>query len=200
MTQAGFLERLLRDASGGEANVAGVVREALAGFEGGLAAELGQLRAVSQAQAAAVAENTQAVWQNTVVQVSPGQSSALASVGKAAWKVFESGLGLSPLMSGLIQWFGGGKPEEPPPLLTYMPPPTVHFEGEVTHGGGREAYAWELEQYEGKGTAMRAAPQITVQVQAMDSRSFLDHSEEIARAVREAMLNSHALNDVVSEL
>jgi hypothetical protein len=34
----------------------------------------------------------------------------------------------------------------------------------------------------------------------MDSRSFLDHSDDIARAVRDAMLNMHALNDVVSEL
>jgi hypothetical protein len=48
------------------------------------------------------------------------------------------------------------------------------------------------------GTSM--APQITVQVQAMDSRSFLDHSEDIARAVREAMLNSHGINDVITEL
>jgi hypothetical protein len=45
-----------------------------------------------------------------------------------------------------------------------------------------------------------AAPAITINVNAMDSKSFLDHSDEIARAVREAMLNSHALNDVVSEL
>jgi hypothetical protein len=44
------------------------------------------------------------------------------------------------------------------------------------------------------------APQITIQVQAIDSRSFQDHSAEIAQAVREAMLNSHALNDVVNEL
>ena len=44
------------------------------------------------------------------------------------------------------------------------------------------------------------APAVTVQVQAMDSRSFLDHSNEIARAVREAILNSHALGSVVSEL
>jgi hypothetical protein len=43
-------------------------------------------------------------------------------------------------------------------------------------------------------------PAITVNVQAMDSKSFLDHSDDIARAVREAMLNSHSLNDVVSEL
>jgi hypothetical protein len=33
-----------------------------------------------------------------------------------------------------------------------------------------------------------AAAQISVNVQAMDSRSFLDHSDEIARAVRDAML------------
>ena len=45
-----------------------------------------------------------------------------------------------------------------------------------------------------------AAPQITVQVQAMDSRSFLDHSHDIAQAVREAMLNMHALNDVINDL
>jgi hypothetical protein len=34
----------------------------------------------------------------------------------------------------------------------------------------------------------------------MDSRSFMDHSYDIARAVREAMLNMHALNDVISDL
>ncbi len=45
-----------------------------------------------------------------------------------------------------------------------------------------------------------AGPQITIQVQAMDSRSFLDHSHDIAQAVREAMLNLHALNDVVNDL
>jgi hypothetical protein len=34
----------------------------------------------------------------------------------------------------------------------------------------------------------------------MDSRSFADHSDEIARAVREAMLRSHSLNDVIAEI
>ena len=42
--------------------------------------------------------------------------------------------------------------------------------------------------------------QITVQVQAMDSQSFLDHSDDIAQAVRQAMLNMSSLNDVVSNL
>jgi hypothetical protein len=45
-----------------------------------------------------------------------------------------------------------------------------------------------------------AATQVTVNVQAMDSRSFSEHSHEIARAVKEAMLNAHSLNDVIGEL
>ena len=48
--------------------------------------------------------------------------------------------------------------------------------------------------------ATREAANITIQVQAMDSRSFLDHSTEIAQAVREAMLNMHSLNDVVNDI
>jgi gamma-glutamyltranspeptidase len=42
--------------------------------------------------------------------------------------------------------------------------------------------------------------QITVQVQAMDSQSFLDHSDDIAQAVRQAMLQSSVLNDVIREV
>jgi hypothetical protein len=43
-----------------------------------------------------------------------------------------------------------------------------------------------------------AAP-IVIQVQTIDSRSFLDHSNEIASAVRQALLNSHPLGDVLAE-
>jgi hypothetical protein len=45
-----------------------------------------------------------------------------------------------------------------------------------------------------------AAPQITVNVQAMDAQSFMDYSSQIAQAVRGAMLNLSSLNDVVNEL
>jgi len=34
----------------------------------------------------------------------------------------------------------------------------------------------------------------------MDSRSFMDHSSDIAQAVRDAMLNMHSINDVISNL
>jgi len=41
---------------------------------------------------------------------------------------------------------------------------------------------------------------VTVNVQAMDSKSFMDRSQDIAQAVREAMLNMHSINDVVNDL
>jgi hypothetical protein len=44
------------------------------------------------------------------------------------------------------------------------------------------------------------APQVTVQVQTIDSKSFLDHSGDIANAVRHALLNGNSLSDVISEL
>ena len=44
------------------------------------------------------------------------------------------------------------------------------------------------------------SPQVTVNVHAMDSQSFLDRSSDIADAVRHAVLNLHPLNSVLAEL
>ena len=57
---------------------------------------------------------------------------------------------------------------------------------------------WIKRKVERARPVSTAAPsQITVQVQAMDSQSFLDHSSDIALAVRQAMLQSSVLNDVI---
>ena len=71
-------------------------------------------------------------------------------------------------------WGNGNTPE----------PPTMVNTTSDTQGGKRD----------------RGVTQVTVNVQAMDSRSFLDRSGDIAAAVREAMLNMHSINDVVNDL
>jgi hypothetical protein len=48
--------------------------------------------------------------------------------------------------------------------------------------------------------ASSGSPQISVNVQAMDAQSFMSYSGEIAKAVRDAMLNLSSINDVVTEL
>jgi hypothetical protein len=48
--------------------------------------------------------------------------------------------------------------------------------------------------------APSAQPNVTIQIHAFDSRSVLDRADDIARALREAMLNSHSVNDVIGEV
>ena len=114
------------------------------------------------------------------------------------------GLLLSPLISGVLKLFGGGGggESEPSPLLKFALPPAVNLNAGVSRTAPGEVFGVDSAQ----GGLPRAvtqtvaqAPQITVQVQAMDSQSFMDRSGDIARAVRQAMLESSVLNDVVRE-
>lgn len=45
-----------------------------------------------------------------------------------------------------------------------------------------------------------AQPQVVVNVNALDTQSFMDRSADVARAVRDAMLHMHPLNDVIDEV
>ena len=114
--------------------------------------------------------------------------------------------GLGPLATGLLSLFAGGsnRETEPVPAAWYQAPESVAVEAGLD---GQRNFT-PTAGYSGSGVLRsapaaaesQAAPTIQIHVQAMDSRSFLDHSDDIARAVKEAMLHSHALNDVVTEL
>ena len=161
--------------------------------------DLSQLRSVQQTSIGTVAENTQALVQNTVTKTSTG-TSTLSTIGSAASSFFGAGLGLSPIITGLLGLFGGDKRQSASPLVTFTLPPTIGFTGGLASGIG-QVVPVSL----GTGSQPRAVPQpqaqqVTVQVQAMDSRSFLDHSEDIANAVRQAILHSSSLNDVITDL
>jgi hypothetical protein len=129
------------------------------------------------------------------------------------------------LIVGLLGLFESGGTPAPPAMVKYAMPDPIYFEGADTGSdvsgadydqmGMPRAYGAAPNrasaQTSGNATpgsssssnsttSSAAAPQITVNVQAMDSRSFLDHSSEIARAVRDAMLNLNSINDVVNDL
>jgi hypothetical protein len=123
-------------------------------------------------------------------------------IGAIASTVLEGGLGIVPLISGLAGLFGGGDEEAPPALEKYTLPSAISFQSAELQGG---LVASDFDQTGAArpyapAPAAQAAPQITVNVQAMDARSFMDYSGEIAQAVRGAMLNLSTLNDVVNDL
>lgn len=126
-----------------------------------------------------------------------------SGIGSAASHV-AGGLGLlSPVVSGLLSLFGVGSSSSPAPLPYYTPPPSVQV-GDTLRSATpvvmQADNATANRTVAGNGNPSNAAPQITVNVNAMDSQSFMDRSSDIASAVREAMLNLHPINDVVANL
>ena len=151
----------------------------------------------------------------TSQQNNSGESTA----GSIVSTFFESGFGMAALVKGLVGLFTGGGSSTPPPLQRYEMPASILFDSAETQGGlqsvdydqlGRpRAVPVETDAgpattspsaASGSAAVQQAAPQITVNVQAMDAQSFLDHSNQIAQAVRGAMLNLSSINDVVNEL
>jgi hypothetical protein len=137
-----------------------------------------------------------------------GGDSALSIAGT----VLESGLGIVPLIGGLIGLFDGGGSSTQQPLTKYAMPDSVSFQGAET-SSGIQAADTDLTGMPraasggsgsatggGSGAAGSSGGGITVNVSAMDARSFMDRSSDIAAAVRSAMLNLNSINDVVTNL
>jgi hypothetical protein len=168
--------------------------------------QIAQLQSAYQAQASLIAANTQAVHGNTSAQ---GSHSAGSVAGGIASSLF-GGLGLlSPLISGIASLFGGNS--TPAPLPVYQAPSRVAINATLNSAtpGSASVNSVSGQSAQNGGTSSQsasgsltapAAPQVTVNVTAMDSQSFMDHSTDIANAVREAMLNMHPINGVVATL
>jgi len=163
------------------------------------AQEITQLRAAYQQQADLITANTQALQSNT----SAHGSSAGSTAGKVASSLFGGALGfLSPIVTGILSLFGGGS-STPAALPVYTPPPPVAIGGILNSPTAAPAQAASGAPASGQpsgGSQTNYSPQITVNVSAMDSQSFMDRSNDIASAVREAMLNNHPINGVVTDL
>jgi hypothetical protein len=140
---------------------------------------------------------------------SPGGLSVLADTLQGLQPVMNRGGGglgwlssINPLL-GLLKLFGGRSKTEEVDLPRYERPPRQNYTGGISDGRGWAPRAidygagWQMRTAEPDSPA--AGAQITVNVQAMDSRSFLDHREDIAAAVRQALLESHSLSDVIGE-
>jgi hypothetical protein len=150
-----------------------------------LAASLGQSTTAQQTTISGLLENTKALTLNTSA-VEAQKASALSTAGSVASSFLGGGLGISPLLTGLFSLLGlGSQTQNITPQIRYAAPPSVNLTGAI---GGEAA------------TGSSGGQQVNIQVSAMDSKSFLDHSEDIAQAVRRAILNSSSLNDVIADL
>jgi hypothetical protein len=194
------------------------------GGDAGAAGEFQALAAAPESQNGAGAQESGGETSGMSARAVSGSGGG-TSTGSIATTLLESGLGLVPLVGELVGLFGGS--DQPQPLEKYAMPTPIGFEG-VDTGNGMSAADYDQmgmprldaggaggSDDAGSDTAVEAPAAgggagaastgasggaITVNVQAMDARSFLDRSSDIAQAVRAAMLNMSSINDVVNDL
>lgn len=185
-----------------------------------IASLLSQLLRVLALLHSAHVANTAATAANTVATA---QNSAATAAGAAAGGGGSGGGFLGKLLGGFSRAFGIAslalsvfslfrRPREPRVELTpFQSPASLSLEVANTDNILRGLPRLD---FSAEGTprpiespppppAAEATPapgvQVTVNVSAMDSRSFMDHAPDLARAVREAMLHMHPINQLVRE-
>ena len=167
--------------------------------------DLGRLAAqVEQLQRSMTPASTPVAVRTKAGSVSnAGTSHAASNVSGGIVKFisqFLGGSGLGSIVTGIARLFGGGKPAAPVPLYRFNLPQSVSVEAGVTRRGQfvpvNHSQSGQVRPNETPQAVAQAVPQsITA-----DTRWFMDHSEDIASAVKEAMLHSHSINDVVADL
>lgn len=164
-----------------------------------------ELRGVSQATTNTVSTVASAV---TGASTNSNNSSigrevlnAINPAGSSRGTNILTSLFLGPVWRGIFSLFGGGGGEEAPPALTKYDFPEetrtdvaagVRADGQPN---GVRSNSFGLTQ----ANPAPAAP-IQISIQALDARSILDRSDDIAAALKQAMLSNHEINDSMNEL
>jgi hypothetical protein len=162
--------------------------------------QLGAAEETARRQADLLEQNTRAV----LLSNSRPESTLAATARDAVSTVRNSGgLGLlSSPIAGLVNWLTNRSVSAEPDPVPYSQPAPIDGNLGLSSTAGTAPVTYRADGLprQTPAAAPAQAPNITIHVQTMDSRSFLDNSDQIASAVREAMLNSHSLNDVIGEM
>ena len=124
-------------------------------------------------------------FQKLATQVAAGGVSN--ALGNNSGPAYLGGFGLSSLISGIAGLFGAGKKKQAPPLTLFQLPSSISQTFQVRHSTATTQ-------------PQPAGSNLHIHLQGLNSSSMVDHSNEIAKAVKTAILNSHSLNDVIAEL
>ena len=155
----------------------------------------------------ALRRNTEAVVKNGLSAATGGGLVAGLGAGVArkngVGNLFKGGLGLVPLGLKIAGLFGGKK-RATQDFSAFQLPPSLSLEvantDNVVNGFPRVAREQSGQVRLVEEQSMPAQPQVVVNINAMDTQSFLDRSQDIAGALRDAMLHMHPVNDVISEV
>ena len=140
--------------------------------------------------------STGSEWTNLLTQTASGGVASALSGGLGGIG------GLGSIISGIVSLFGGGGGKKnPPPLVEFQLPASVD-QTVYLHSGSSTVYAGNSVEQANTPSATEGI--YTTGTQGSESvssgQSFQYQSTQIAAAVKNALLNSSSLNDVIAEI
>jgi hypothetical protein len=185
-------------------SVGDVLASMIQQLETGNSAVVGQIQEISQSTTSSlgrIADTTAPLTQST-----NGSSSgsdllkAFNPMNASKGSNILTSLFLGPVWKGIFSLFGRGNEEGAAPIEKFNFPTGTRTDlsaGLRTDGkaSGIRTDSFGLSQ----AAASQQAP-INISIQALDARSILDRSDDIAAALKQAMLSNHEINDNMNEL
>ena len=141
-------------------------------------------------------------WTNLALQpVQQAIGASAAGVSGTTEKNWLSAI-FGPMLEGVASLIGGSGSNSPAASpVKFAPPPPQNYELGFSNQTGAMGPVNEglngMPRSTGAGVTP-GAQQVVVQVQAIDGQSIIDRRQDIADAVRLALLESHQLNDLIS--
>jgi hypothetical protein len=166
-----------------------------------------QLQSLNAINENLVAESLRAMQSSQATSSDGGGiGDVLGTIGGA----LAGGLGLSSLISGIGGLLGGSSSDAPAAPIPYVQPLPIQLDAGFSAAGGGAPFATDSAEGNlpramtstaaGTTSSSSGNSQVTIQVQALDSQSILDRSQDIALAIRQAMLETTVLNDVIRQV
>ncbi|MBM3758874.1 MAG: hypothetical protein FJW36_01375 [Acidobacteria bacterium] len=171
-------------------------------LETGSSAIAGQIREVnkvSTASAERVASNSSAA-SSSRASVSRELLNAFNPVSSSRGTNILTSLFLGPVWKGLFSLFGGGSETAQAPLQRFAFPEDTRTDRAASINTNGQAGSVRTDAFGLSQTNVAQQTPINISIQALDARSILDRSDDIAAALKQAMLSNHEINDSMSEL
>ncbi len=167
--------------------------------------------AYASEQVAALLKTTQSANGSTQQAATSAASEALASIGSGTSvagvlsgrsTTSEAISYVNPILGALWSLFGGGDSTSSTTLEKATLPDSINYKLGIAGATGTVETVDRDAQGQARSTSSTGSntASVVVNIQAIDTQSFLDRTPEIAQAVKRALLESDGLGTVIGEL
>jgi hypothetical protein len=185
--------------------VGGVLSSMIEQLNAGNSSVVGQIREISETTASTLDRIGQSLPTSE-------QASTSNSTGKDVLNGFNplsnskgtnllTSIFLGPVWKGLFNLFGGGGTEQQSVASArFSFPEQTRTDLAATLGSDGQVNSVRADAFGLTQSAPVAQAPIQISIQALDARSILDRSDDIAAALKQAMLSNHEINDNLNEI